>query len=103
MPCSSFYVKRKVWSVQRCTLHASRSTLHKNSYAFIQLLGATMTNRKLIASNSPWESIAGFSRAVRAGNLVCVSGTTASDAQGQTVCVGDPARQARHILQKVER
>ncbi len=62
-----------------------------------------MTDHQLISSNSPWESIAGFSRAVRVVNVVCVSGTTASDEQGRTVSVGDAAGQTRYIAQKIER
>ena len=59
-------------------------------------------SRQLISSGTPWEQLAGYSRAVRSGNLICVSGTTASDAQGQIVGAGDPAAQARFILQKIE-
>ena len=54
-----------------------------------------------ISTGTPWETIAGFSRAVRAGNLVCVSGTTASDQQGNTVCPGDARGQALFILERI--
>jgi len=58
-------------------------------------------NRQNISSHTPWEQLAGYSRAVRLGNAVYVSGTTASDEQG----VGhgeDAAAQTRYILRKIE-
>lgn len=61
-----------------------------------------MTQRQLIASNTPWEQIAGYSRAVRIGNLICVSGTTASDEQGQTMHRYDPHAQTLYILRKIQ-
>lgn len=59
--------------------------------------------RKNISSNTPWESIVGYSRAVRIGNHIWVAGTTASDEQGAVVAVGNAAEQTRYILQKIER
>jgi enamine deaminase RidA (YjgF/YER057c/UK114 family) len=59
--------------------------------------------RHNISSGTPWESIVGYSRAVRIGNHIWVSGTTASDAAGQVQHVGDVAGQVRYILQKIER
>lgn len=58
--------------------------------------------RELVSTGTPWESEVGYSRAVRVGNLVFVSGTTASDEAGNTVAVGDPAEQTRFILKKIE-
>jgi enamine deaminase RidA (YjgF/YER057c/UK114 family) len=46
--------------------------------------------------------MAGYSRAVRVGNLVFVSGTTASDATGQVQHLGDAAAQTLYILGKIE-
>jgi enamine deaminase RidA (YjgF/YER057c/UK114 family) len=57
--------------------------------------------RQLISSGTPWEALAGYSRAVRAGNQVYVSGTTASDASGAVQHPGDAAGQARYILNKI--
>ena len=57
--------------------------------------------RQQVSSGTPWETSVGYSRAVRVGNQVFVSGTTASDANGQTVFVGDAYEQTRFILKKI--
>jgi enamine deaminase RidA (YjgF/YER057c/UK114 family) len=59
--------------------------------------------RQNISSGTKWEAMAGYSRAVRVGNVVTVSGTTASDENSQVVHVGDPYGQAIYILRKIER
>jgi ubiquinone/menaquinone biosynthesis C-methylase UbiE/enamine deaminase RidA (YjgF/YER057c/UK114 family) len=59
--------------------------------------------RKSVSTGTTWESMAGYARAVRIGNHVWVSGTTATDADGRLVGAGDAAAQARFILQKVSR
>ncbi|HBY96228.1 MAG: RidA family protein [Ardenticatenaceae bacterium] len=62
-----------------------------------------MTDRQRISSGSPWESIVGYSRAVRVGNQIFVAGTTASDETGAVIGAGDMAAQARYVFQKIER
>jgi enamine deaminase RidA (YjgF/YER057c/UK114 family) len=57
--------------------------------------------RQLVSSGTPWELSVGYSRAVRVGSHVFVSGTTASDVNGQTVCVGDAYEQTKFILKKI--
>lgn len=61
-----------------------------------------MVERKNISSGAPWESIVGYSRAVRVGNHVWVAGTTATDEQGNVVSAGDAAGQTRCVLRKIE-
>lgn len=58
--------------------------------------------RKNIASGTHWEGVMGYSRAVRAGNLVFVSGTTATGPDGEIVG-NDYATQTRYIIEKIER
>lgn len=57
--------------------------------------------RERVATGTPWEPIAGYSRAIRIGSHVYVSGTTATDATGKLVS-GDAAAQARRTLENVK-
>ena len=62
-----------------------------------------MLGRKNISSGAPWESIVGYSRAVRIGNHIWVAGTTATDDTGIVVGAGDAALQTQYALEKIER
>ena len=62
-----------------------------------------MTDRQNISSGTSWEAIAGFSRAVRIGNVIHVSGTTATDENGNVVGLDDPYAQTAYIIRKIER
>jgi enamine deaminase RidA (YjgF/YER057c/UK114 family) len=60
------------------------------------------SGRTSVSSGTPWEEIAGYARAIRVGERILVSGTTASSPDGKVVGEGDAGAQARYILDKIE-
>jgi len=59
-------------------------------------------SKHVVSSGTVWESLAGYSRAVRIGERILVSGTTATGNAGEVIGEGDAAAQTRYILDKIE-
>ena len=60
-----------------------------------------MSDRVKYSSGTKWEPIVGYSRAVRVGKVVYVSGTTATDSEGKLVGIGDPGKQTVQALNNI--
>ena len=61
-----------------------------------------LLKRENFASGAPFEDKAGYSRAVKVGNMVFVGGTTTTNSEGEVEGVGDAYLQTKIILQKIE-
>jgi enamine deaminase RidA (YjgF/YER057c/UK114 family) len=59
-------------------------------------------DRERYGSGTDWESTVGYSRAIRAGDEIHVSGTTATDDDGAVVAPGDPYAQTARAIENVE-
>ncbi len=70
--------------------------------AFTAVPVADRPNRLRIDTGSVWEPVCGYSRAMRIGDRILVSGTTATHGSGAIVCAGDVRGQAVYILDKIE-
>ena len=59
------------------------------------------SERKRVFTNTPWEEKVGYCRAIRVGSQVFVSGTTASDEDGNVIAAGNAYKQTNYILEKI--
>jgi enamine deaminase RidA (YjgF/YER057c/UK114 family) len=59
--------------------------------------------REIFATGAPWEDIVGYSRAIKAGKIIELSGTIAQDESGNSIAVGDPFQQTIEIIKLAEK
>jgi len=59
--------------------------------------------RERVSTGTPFEQVAGFSRAIRVGSTVHVAGTTATDQEGRVLAKGNAAEQTKIVIQRIDR
>ena len=62
-----------------------------------------MSERQKYSSGTKWEPIVGYSRGIRQGNLIWITGTTATNEKGEIVGVGDPRAQTLQVIRNIEK
>ncbi|MGI8654708.1 MAG: RidA family protein [Pyrinomonadaceae bacterium] len=62
-----------------------------------------MIERQRYSSGTKWETVVGYSRAVRVGNRIYVTGTTATNDEGKVIGIGDVYAQAIQAIQNIEK
>jgi len=73
----------------------------KSGFTYLNLLN--MMSRINYSSGAVWEDIVGYSRAVKVGNIIEVTGTVAVDENNKAIGIGDAYLQTRFILEKIEK
>lgn len=92
---AAVYMIRRVSDKERGGVQSGRDSAPALAYS------TEDDNVERFASGSPFEPVVGYSRAVRAGSVIEIAGTVATDENGNAVGVGDPYQQTRFVLDKI--